>query len=516
MDNMQVPNGGMLMVTAPAAQPAVATQGGAQMDPRLWRPRVTKDNTKYEALLRALPRGRDLNAYPYVCIQIHRFRDPVSGLTRVFKCCKNVPGQRNCPYCEDVWGRYGAAKEQPGATKDSLKVYLQQLPEEEWYGNFLIRQDANHPELNGQVKVWPHSKYQHAAFQDPVDKLIEQQTKAAQGNAGNGINVDTGDAFVPYDPSSGYDYHLVGVWDPEKSFGNGRKKGAPTYKGSAFLKNPTPLFTKTVVDPTTNQPVAMFDEESTLAILDQCYDLNFVFADIPTPQQAIEDLQKFWAEANEIAQGKARSANRGGYGVSQAPAMGAAPAMAPAMNPSYAAQPFQTGAYAGAQNAIPQVPSNAKITTNGNAAAFMGQAPAAPAPAPAAPVQAQVLPTNAPAPMPVQQTPATPAFAPTPAQMMAPVPPAAPAAPAAPAVNPGFPAMGIPAQPAGFPQATPAGFPQAAPAAPAAPAQQAYVPPAAPPLNTGVQVGMPGVPTAGPAPIVETDSDDDLPFSGAI
>lgn len=502
MENTQVPNGGMLMVTVPASQPAAATQGGKQTDPRIWRPRVTKDNTKYEALLRALPRGRDMGAYPYVMVQIHRLRDTASGLTRVFKCCKNVPGVRNCPYCEDVWGRYGAAKEQPGATKDSLKVYLQQLPEEEWYGNFLIRQDVNHPELNGQVKVWAHSKYQHAAFQDPVDKLIEQQTKAAQGNTGNGINVDTGDAFVPYDPMSGYDYHLVGTWDAEKSFGNGRRKGAPTYKGSAFLKAPSPLFSKTVVDPATQQPVAVFDEQSTLAILDQCYDLNFVFEDIPTPQQAIEDLQNFWKEANELAQQRAMSGNRGGYGAHQAAAP-AAMAAAPAMAPGYAAQPFQTGAYAGAQNAIPQVPSNAKITTNNNAAAFMGQAPATP-------VQTQVLPTNAQAPMPVQQTPATPAYAPTPTQMITPVQPAAPAAPAAPAMNPGFQAMGVQPQQAVFPQAAPAA--PVAPAVQAAPVQQAYVPPAAPPLNPGVQVGMPGVPAAGPAPIVETDSDDDLPF----
>lgn len=507
MENSQVPNGGMLMVTAPAAQPPVATQGGAPTDPRIWRPKVTKDNTKYEALIRALPRGRDLNAYPYVCVQVHRIRDFVSGKSMTVKCCKNIPGVKTCPFCEDVWGRWKAAKEQPGATKDSVKKYLQQLAEEEWYGNFLIRQDTNHPEFNNQVKVWPHSKFQHATFQDPVDKLIDNQNKAAQGQTGNnGINVDTGDAFVPYDPMTGYDYYLVGVWDPTKSFGNGRKPGAPTYKGSTFVKTPSPLFTKTVVDPATNQQVGVFDEASTLAILDQCHDLNFVFEDIPTPQQAIAMLADFWKEANEIAQQKAAAGNHGAFGAQQ-PAQGMA--AAPAMAPSYAAQPFQTGAMMGSQNAIPQVPANAKITTNSNAAAFMGQAPAA------APAQTAVLPTNAPAPMPTPAAPATPAFAQTPAQMMAPVSPAAPAAPAyaAPAApafaapaNPGLSAMGgIPAQPAAPAYTAPA----AAPAAPAAPAQQAYVPPAAPPINQPVQMS---VPTAGPTPIVETDSDDDLPF----
>ena len=80
-------------------------------------------------------------------------------------------------------------------------------------------------------------------------------------------------------------------------------------------------------------------------------------------------------------------------------------------------------------------------------------------------------------------------------------------------MNPGFQAMGVQPQQAVFPQAAPAA--PAAPVAPAvqaAPAQQTYVPPAAPPLNPGVQVGMPGVPAAGPVPIVETDDDDSLPF----
>ena len=565
MENTQVPNGGMLMVTVPAAQPAVANQNASSNDPRIWRPRVTKDNPDYQAVVRALPKGRDLEAYPYVCVQIHRFHDPRSGLKRIFKCCKNIPGVRNCPYCEDVWGRRNAVKDRPGVTKDDLTVYYEQLPEEVWYGNFLIRQDSNHPELNGQVKVWPHSAYQHKAFQDPVDALVNKQNQAITGVQSNGINVDTGDEFVPYDPMYGKDYYIVGKYDTEKSYGNKKKKGAPTYVGSKFLPNQSPLMTKVDVDPTTGQQVAMFDEAATYAILDQCHDLSFVLADIPTPQQAIQDLEKFWQEANQIAEQKALSMSHAGYAMPmQGQNMGAAPAMAPGMangmTPTFASQPFQTGAYAGSQNGIPQVPANAKITTNSNAAAFMGQNPGMGQPQ-VTPAQSQILPTNAPAPMPVQNTPATPAYAQTPSQMMAPVnsvksnvapamnpgfqaQPAYQQAPAAgfPA-NPGVPNMGIqpqpvqaqpgvgmgvgypgagmPAQPAQAPmtapaQATPAqqAYAQAAqPAmatpAQAAPAQQAYVPPAAPPLNQPVQMSMPA---AGPAPIVETDSDDDLPF----
>ena len=219
-----LPNGGMLMVTAPAVAPTVAGQGGTT-DPRIWRPKVTKDNPNYKALIRALPRGRDLQAYPYVALMIHRFRDVNTGKRMTVKCCKNIPGVRTCPYCEDVWGRYRAAKEVPGVKKDDLKAFLNQLPEEEWYGNFLIRMDQNHSELANQVKVWPHSKYQHTAFQDPVDNFMKKQADAANPAKANEIQVDTGDAFIPYDPMNGYDYVLEGKWDTEKTFGNG-KQGA--------------------------------------------------------------------------------------------------------------------------------------------------------------------------------------------------------------------------------------------------------------------------------------------------
>lgn len=491
MENTQVPNGGMLMVTAPSTAPQqVASQGEDKKDPRIWRPKVTKKNTSYEALLRALPRGRDLNAFPYVCVTVHRIRDFNSGHSMTVKCCKNIPGVRNCPFCEDVWARYNAAKEQPGATKDSLKKFLQQLPDEEWYGNFLIRQDANHPEYNGQVKVWPHSKYQHAAFQEPVDKFVQKQNDAARGVT-NGIQADAGDAFIPYDPVNGYDYILKGAWDATKTFGNG-KMGAPTYKGSTFVKNPSPLAAQTVIDPATNLPTAVVDENSIYALLDQCYDLNFVFEDIPTPQQAVAMITQFWKEANEVAQQKAMSGAHAGFGYQQ-PAQQAMPA-APALNaPAFATQPFQTGAVpmGGAQNSIPQVPANAKISTSTNPAAFMGQAPAV----------GQVLPTNGPAPMPAPAAPATPAFAAAPIPMQAPAAPVAPQ----PQVMPGS----VPFQ-GGIAGATYGGAVPVAPAAPAAPVQQAYVPPAAPPIAPQPAVSMP--PAAGPTPIVETDSEDDLPF----
>lgn len=501
-----LPNGGMLMVTAPAVAPTVAGQGGTT-DPRIWRPKVTKDNPNYKALIRALPRGRDLQAYPYVALMIHRFRDVNTGKRMTAKCCKNIPGVRTCPYCEDVWGRYRAAKEVPGVKKDDLKAFLNQLPEEEWYGNFLIRMDQNHSELANQVKVWPHSKYQHTAFQDPVDNFMKKQADAANPAKANEIQVDTGDAFIPYDPMNGYDYVLEGKWDPEKTFGNG-KQGAPTYKGSKFAKNPSPLFTKTVVDQQTGQPMAVVDENSIYAILDQCHDLNFVFEDVPTEQQAVMDLQKFWSEANELAMQRSRASGGNYYTNRQQPAPQAQVGM-----PNYGAQPFATGMAGMAQNNIPQVPANAKITTSNNAAAFMGQAPAQQAPVQQAPAQqTTILPTNVPMPNPIPAAaaPVTPAFAQTPPQMTAPVQPAN--------VNPQFaqPQFAQPQVAVAQPQFA---QPQMAVAQPAPAAQpqptaaQTYTPPAAPPLaQAQPAVGLQVTPPAQQSVLVETDGDDDLPF----
>ena len=128
-------------------------------------------------------------------------------------------------------------------------------------------------------------------------------------------------------------------------------------------------------------------------------------------------LQKFWDEANALSRQKAASGYQTGYGAG-AQQMGVAPA---AVAPAYAAQPFQTGAQMpmgmqpGTQNSIPQVPANAKITSNTNPAAFMGQ-------------QQQMAPAvpnvQMPAPIPAAAAPVTPAFAPNPAFAPAPAAPA--------------------------------------------------------------------------------------------
>lgn len=477
--NTMQANGGMLSVTAPAAPTAApGANRSANKDERMWRPVVTKDNPEYVAVIRTLPKGRDLNAYPATCVLVHRIRDMVTGKVLYDKCCKNNPNVRTCPYCEDAWGRYNEAKKRPGITKEQLTKFLQQTADEEWWQNIYIRQDQNHPELNGTVKVWAMSRGQHNRFQKPVDNWNAKHDPSKQ--VPGAINVDTGDDFIPYDPMQGRDYYIAGKWDPEKSYG-GRRKGAPTYDGSTFVKDSTPLAYQMVQDQATGALMYQPDQNQMLAILDQCHDLSFAYDNIPTPEQATANLAQFWDECAKAAAerqqyGGARGAGNQGYQQPQQGLYGQTPV-------NYAAQPFATGMPGVPQNNIPQVPSNANISMSSDPAAFMGQAAQMPPPipesaAPATPAFAPApIPATMPGPAPVQAAPAAPAYA-------------APAAPAAPAMAPAAPAM-----------------------APAAPAAPSYVPPAAPPVQQPMtQFAQPAAQQVNPAPIVETDGDDDLPF----
>ena len=232
------------------------------------------------------------------------------------------------------------------------------------------------------------------------------------------------------------------------------KKGAPTYKDSGFAGYSSMLSTKTVVNPQTGMQEVVFDENQMYDILQRCYDLSIVYEDTPTPEQANAILAKFWQEVNEDIARKQQSAAAGNFGLG-APQM---PGAASPYNPTYAAQPFQTGAQGYMpQGSIPNVPPTTKVQTG----LSFGQVP---------------------------NTPATTAFSPTPAVMQTPVNPSQPgniqpaAAPAAPTFT--APASAAPAQAA--PQFAQPGVQAAAPAAPqfTAPAAAQFAP-------QGVQMGAP-------------------------
>lgn len=484
--NPAVPNGGMLYITAPAAEPETATDGdGKPVDPRIYRPRVTKKNKTYKSTVRPLPNGVNFQSYPYVCVKFHYIRDLVTGKLLVAKCCSNptrmpdgkmVPGVSTyqCPFCQDVWNRRKAAKE-AGADEKTLQKYLNMLPEDVWYGNALIISDENHNDLAGQVKLWEMNKFQHNTLQEPVTEFNKRAEAAKKGEK----YFDKGNCFIPYDPVQGRDYQIDGVWDENKNMGSGRK-GAPTYKGSGFAGYSSMLATKTVVNPQTGMQEVVFDENQMYDILQRCYDLNIVFEDTPTPEQANAMLAKFWQEVNQAIAEKQKSAAAGNFGLG-APQTPGAPSP---YNQTYAAQPFPTGAQGYMpQGNIPNVPSTTKVPTG----LSFGQVP---------------------------NTPATTAYSPTPAVMQTPVNPSQPgniqpavaaapqfAQPAAQAAAPAAPTFTAPASAApaqAAPQFAQPGVQTAAPSAP-----QFTAPTAAQFAPQGVPMGAPAVATPAAAPAAE-------------
>ena len=532
--NPVVPNGGMLYITAPAAEPEPTENTGngeTPSDPRIYRPRVTKKNKTYTATVRPLPNGTNFASYPYVCVKYHYIRDLVTGKLLISKCCQNptktpdgkiIPGvdKFSCPFCQDVWNRRKAAKE-AGADDNTLKKYLQMLPEDVWYGNALIISDENYIDLAGQVKLWEMNKFQHNTLQEPVTEFNKRTEAIKEGKQ----YFDKGNCFIPYDPVQGRNYQIVGVWDEKKNMGNG-KKGAPTYKDSGFAGYSSMLATKNVINPQTGMQEVVFDENQMYDILQRCYDLSIVYEDTPTPEQARATLAKFWQEVNEEIARKQQSAAAGNFGLG-APQTPGAPSP---YNQTYAAQPFPTGAQGYVQQGnIPNVPPTTKVQTG----LSFGQVP---------------------------NTPATTAYSPTPAVMQTPVNPSQPgniqpsavasqfaqptapsfAAPAsvAPAqAAPQFAQPGVPAAAPAAPQFTaptaaqfaPQGVQMGAPAAaaPAAPVAEPYRPapapapaPAMPAFQVPSQGAAPSAPVqqqqAAPArqnvPTYETDDDETLPF----
>lgn len=528
--NPAVPNGGMLFITAPAPAPVPTENSGSgneNADPRIYRPRVTKKNKTYRSRIRMLPRGEDFESYPYVCVKLHYIRDLVTGKLLVAKCCQTprktpdgtiLPGldKFSCPYCQDVWRRRNAAKE-AGADDDTLKKYLQMLPEDVWYGNALIYEDENHSELNGTVKLWEMNKFQYENIQTPVNEYNKREAAIKSGQN----YFDQGNAFIPYDPGQGRDYLIVGYWDENKKMGNGRK-GAATYKGSGFAGVSTMLATKLEVNPQTGMQEVVFDHDAMHAILQQCIDPTIVYEDTPTPEMARTILANFWQEVNAEIASKQQSAAAGnfGYGAQQTTASPSP------YNQTYATQPFPTGAPGYMpQGNIPNVPATAKVQTGlsfGNVPHTPPTPAYAPTPAamqtpvnpaqqgsiqPAAPQFAQPAAPAAPSFAATAAAPAPTQAAPQFAQPAAPVAPsfAAPAAQAAPQ-------FAQPAAPQGVPMASPA---QAAPYKPAAAPAPAPSTPAfnVPSQGAAPQVAVQAAPVQQPqAPVYETDGEEDLPF----
>lgn len=392
MTNPSIPQDDILTVGAPAAQPQ-QTKG----NPNVWKPRgVTAKHPEYNALVRMLPQGLaglKANTYPSLMVKVHYLKDAATGVSKTVLCRETI-GQR-CPICQNIAMRY---KEWlPVLGKDATVKRCRDLwSSTEWYTNVLIRQDQEHPEFNGEVKMWQHTDY----VNNMLDAPSKQKPVAAvpQAPAANDIFAKRKAAeeakvefFIPYSPRNGRDFFVTPSWNTETN--------RVSYDTCSWAENPSPL--------------AATDDEM-FAILDRCHDLTQLIADMPSQEMATAAITAFWNEVNDAQSGIPQAGT----------------------GPTYAgggAQGFyqQTQQFQQRQN-----------VNSVDAAGYFGEAvaqsaaPAAPAyTAPAAPAQAAPAFVNDPLGTPGDQVayaqqpaaPATQAFA-APA---APAP-AAPAAPAAP------------------------------------------------------------------------------------
>lgn len=451
----------MLFVNEPAAAPVIEEK----KETNIWRPYTNDETREYNAVIRQLPAGRNLSAYPSMVVYKHYLKDRATGVSDTVLCLKNIPGNTKCPICDNIWDRYREAKKQAGGNKEApqVKALLAMTDKQEWYTNVYIRYDSVNPNNNGTVKLWKHSSAQHEEFAKPLQPAAQQAQPAAQVAGGYVPKKKSSNEqkFTPYCPMTGHDYNVNVRWDTARQF-NGRP-GFSNYDESVFNDEYSYLAAKQVQNPDGTVSVVP-DEEAMLAILDQCHDLNALVAEVPTAQEALLRVQNFWAAVEqkqmELAQGGARGGYQQGYGAQQNMYQQPQQPQMPYGNAGYAQQPYAPSMQATpmAQTNIPNIPQNPNVRT-GNPAAFMGAA--APAAAPAAP-----------------------AAQPAPQQNMF-QQPAAPAAPANPFTVPGAVATG---------------------SAPAAP--MAY------PAQPAPQQNQFTVPQAkGPAvPLVETDGDEDLPF----
>lgn len=296
--------------------PSTKSEFGEEEDREIWRPRVNAKHPGYDARVRLLPQGMDglkNRTYPGVNVKFHHLY--VNGVRREVKCRHSIPGFQRCPICDDIWARWREANKQFGKDDKRVKALLSMTARDEWFTNVLIREDDNHPENNGQVRVWRHSdamdRQLRAPFDDSAEATDTQNGQAAQGGI-RARKKQEKRRFFPHSPTDGVDFTVMATWDTAKKM--------PTYEGSDFDEASTPL---------ANTPNEMVD------IISRCHDLGKYLQGIPTEQEAATIIREFWEETEKRAAQNAADLEAQNPMATGQQAYGASQYM-PSGNPNYA------------------------------------------------------------------------------------------------------------------------------------------------------------------------------------
>jgi len=250
-----------------------------EKDARMFSPNINNPEKEYQARVRQLPQGLNglKNKLPVSVEQhTHFIKEPQHKLYLTVKCRKTLGENEYCPICDATWKMFNAGKDAGDkALMDKAKSRLAKVSH---IGNFLVRDDINNPENNGQVKLWRHTGRMHKQLLEPTRSEDDGQEKRGFKKAK--------ERFTPYSPIDGKDFYVIVTENPENQF--------PTYDGSYWDEEGLSNLAKT--------------EDEMMGILEKCHDLSEFINDV----ESVEELQRKYTEFNNKLEER-MSANGGTF-----------------------------------------------------------------------------------------------------------------------------------------------------------------------------------------------------------
>ena len=206
-------------------------------DDRFWKPNIKNEKKEYQAKIRLLPRGIEgvkNKLHPTIEQHVHYIKEPQHGLYLTVKCRKSLGKHENCPICEANWAMFNTKVEPLVKKAKSRRNMISHI------GNILIREDLNHPEFNGTVKLWDHT--------NNINRMLLAPLNNQEDESGGGGFKKKQEKFNPYSPMNGRDFITIVTENPENGF--------PNYNGSFWDEDGL-----TDLAPT---------KDEIMAVLDQC------------------------------------------------------------------------------------------------------------------------------------------------------------------------------------------------------------------------------------------------------
>jgi hypothetical protein len=189
------------------------------------------------------------------------------------KCRKTLGLREKCPICEQNWAVWRAAKTR---NDKALMIKMTERGNKvSFIGNILVVKDLNNPSLNGEVKLWEHTKKLHDRLQEPLTINDAESEESSEF-----IQPEKKELFVPYHPRTGKNFIVIAKKDPDP------KITAIDYNMSRW-------------DKVGCSAIAESDDQI-LAILEKCYDLREFINDVPSAEDLVRRYQQFNDRLNDL------------------------------------------------------------------------------------------------------------------------------------------------------------------------------------------------------------------------